>query len=437
MKRRLLNVLAGATAAVIVLSACSNAGTSEAPSDSAKASGAASGSASPLPSSTSVNLQIGTIYGPTTPQGAALKSLTDKYTSENPNVKFTFEMEPEDQLTSLLAQSVANAMPDIVLIDPSFFPGLATTGKLQDLSSLVQGSAATDYLKGAIEGGTGPDGALNGLFIGTNTLAIFYNKDLFKQAGIESIPKTWDPFLETMRTLKSRGIDPFMFSAKNAGGCSMWQFDAWRWSAGGSDTTFADSGNIAALEYWTNLVKSGLVSKDVVNTCQDTDTAAFAHGDVAMVEEGPWVMSTFDDAKINYGVFPIPVPTADAQLVVPLGGELWTLPKTADSAREAAALAFLKWSQSPELVTEVNGKMGYIPVLKSTWQEFEEAHPALTPFINSLENARSRTTGLGARLTAQQNAFGTAIQQALLGQATPQDALTAAQSAFDQAKTGS
>jgi multiple sugar transport system substrate-binding protein len=273
---------------------------------------------------------------------------------------------------------------------------------------------------------TDSKGNVNGVFIGTNTLAIIYNKDMFQAAGITTPPATWDEFLADAKKLTTNGVTGFMFSAQN-NGCGAWQFNPWQWTAGGTDTNLSDSGNVKALTYWQSLINSGVSSKDVVNQCQDEGMNALVQKQAAMIENGPWSFSTLTAGGVNWGAFPIPVPSSGDKLVVPLGGEVWTLPSTGNSANEKAAEDFLKWSQTASINQEFNKRLGYIPVQTRLWPALKKSDPQLTPFIDSLANARGRTTDLGTKYPKWNTALSTALQQALLGQASPQAALTTAQ----------
>jgi len=321
-----------------------------------------------------------------------------------------------------------NSLPDIAIVDNPDYPVFAATGKLQSLtSSISQWGLSDAYIEGATKVVTSDSGDVGGIFIGTNTLAIQYNKDMFAKAGITKALVTWDEFAAAGKKLTSKGVQGFMFAGQN-NGCSAWQFNPWQWTAGGTDTDLTDAGNVKALTFLTDLVKSGVVSKDVVNQCQDQSMEALVHGQTAMIENGPWSFSTLNAAKdLKWSTFPIPVPAAGDKLVVPLGGEVWTLPKTGDADREQAARDFLQWSQTPDVLQNFDTQLGYVPVMTSLWPALEKSNPQMTPFIKSLEFARGRTTDLGTKTSAHVTALGTAIQQSLLGQASPEKALAEAQ----------
>lgn len=375
-----------------------------------------------------IALEAYTVYLPNSPQGQALDWLYSEYNKSNPAVMIKSVAVPQNLQQKLQAMATTNSLPDIAMIDNPDYPVLAATGKLTPLNdSLQEWGLADSYIPGAQEVVTNAEGQTGGVFIGTNTLAILYNKDLFKKAGITETPKTWSEFEAAGKKLATGDVTGFSFSAIN-NGCTTWHFNPWQWSAGGSDDNLTDAGNVKALTFTSNLVKSGISSKDVVNQCQDEGMQALVQGQTAMIENGPWSFNTLNAAEnLNWGSFPIPVPEAGDKLVVPLGGEVWTLPQTGETDREKAALAFLKWSQTPEVLQQFNEKLGYVPVMSSLWPAVEQANPDMKSFIDSLEYARGRTTVLGTKTPTQVTALSTAIQQAILGQASPEKALADAQ----------
>ena len=145
-----------------------------------------------------------------------------------------------------------------------------------------------------------------------------------------------------------------------------------------------------------------------------------------MVEDGPWDFPTLAaDHFPGWGAFSIPVAKAGDKLSTPLGGEVWTIPKT-DPASEAAAWNFIKWSQERNIVLAFDAKLGYFSVRPALWPTEEKADPRITPFIQELSHAVGRTTVLGANFNTYSTDLNTALIQVLEGQKTAKSALAAA-----------
>jgi multiple sugar transport system substrate-binding protein len=376
-----------------------------------------------------VVLQEEDYYALTSPQGKALKALFAEYHQTHPNVTIESTKVVQNLVPKLQSQATTNSLPDLAIVDNPDFPVINATGKLQEIP-LKDWKLGDAYIPGAQKVVTDKSGKVHGIFIGTNALAIEYNKDMFAAAGITEPPKTWDEFLAVAKKVTKPGVLGFMFAGSN-NGCSAWQFDPWRWTAGGSDDKLDDPGNVKALEFWKSLIDAGVSSKDVVNQCQDESAVALVKGQVAMIENGPWEFGVLNAAtNLKWDAFTIPVPTAGDKLQVPLGGEVWTAPKTGDKAREAAALDFLKWSQSKSVLKKFDAALGYVPVMSSLLDETTADNPQMAAFVESVKGARGRTSVLGTKTSAQVASLGTAIQSALTGQASPKDALVAAQKDF-------
>ena len=134
-----------------------------------------------------------------------------------------------------------------------------------------------------------------------------------------------------------------------------------------------------------------------------------------MAEDGPWDLPTFKAAHFtDWGAFSIPLESASDHESVPLGGEVWTIPKT-NSATEQAAWNFIQWTQTPSILLQFAAK-----------PQEEKANPAITPFINELKYAVGRTTTLGANFNTYSTDLNTALIQVLEGQKTATEALKGA-----------
>lgn len=423
MKSKRILIGAALASTALVLAACSTSGGTPASTATGKAA--------------VQNITLTEIddYIPTAvPQGKAITWLFNTYEKSHPGITIQKTGIAANELAALQAKAKTNSMPDIAMIAPQNYPALEATKMLMPLTKdLKAWGVESKYMPSAIAATKDKDGTIGAVFTGTNTVSILYNTTMFASAGIKTTPKTWTQFLADAKKLTTPSVQGFMFAGINSG-CSAWQFNPWQWTAGGSDTKLADSGNVKALAFWQKLITSGASSKDVVNQCQNEGMNALVQGQAAMIENGPWSFATLNAASnLTWGSFPIPVPAVGDKLVVPLGGEVWVLPKTGDSAREKAAEAFLQWSQTPKVVTEFDQHLGYIPVMPSLWPAFQKANPQMAATIAELPGARGRTTVLGTNAPAQIAALGTAIQQVILGQKSPKDALSAAQQAFKAA----
>lgn len=132
-----------------------------------------------------------------------------------PNVTLEVTKLPDDNYyTSLKTKLVSGECPDIITTQPMYAGqnscyALADAGYLASLNDLdcVQGRNDLDSVT--------YDGNIVTANSGVAILGTYYNKELFKEAGIESEPQTWDEFLDDCQKLQDAGIQPIVMGDKD------------------------------------------------------------------------------------------------------------------------------------------------------------------------------------------------------------------------------
>lgn len=140
------------------------------------------------------------------------QKILDKYTELHPNVKF--EAIPagwDGYFDKLSTQAASGSMPDIVQMDYLYLSTYAKNNSITDLQSYVDdGTIDVSQIADADINAGKVDGKLAGLVGGTGTIAIGYNPDVFKEAGLEEPnqdpddPWTWDDFVKDAKTIKEK-----------------------------------------------------------------------------------------------------------------------------------------------------------------------------------------------------------------------------------------
>ena len=124
----------------------------------------------------------------------------------------------------LVATAQADALPEIVSVDNSWFPEMIRLGALQPLDDFWPELDRADFFPGTISHAVGPDGKIYALWFWTDTYLIYYRTDLFAAAGIDPLPVdralTWDEFTEIAAKLSTDGVTGFMFPAARWAGAS-------------------------------------------------------------------------------------------------------------------------------------------------------------------------------------------------------------------------
>ncbi len=342
---------------------------------------------------------------------------------------------PFGDLKREITQSVVTGeVPDIYMVDNPDHASFAASGSLYDLTDWVEEwGEADEYFPGPWNS-TMWEGRNFGVPIDSNTILLYYNRDAFDRAGIDSPPRTWTELREYAATLTNpaeefRGI---AFSAVRTEE-GTFQFLPFVQQAGGTLERVNGAGGVAALRLWSDLVEGGYASPEVVNITQNEAVGLLASGNVAMAISGPWSLGLMEEVEFEWGLALLPVVEEVGVRSSAMGG--YNMAIMADSDNPEEAWEFITWLQSPENIrrfywdylggaripsrADVAGEAG-------RWVEDER----LQVFIEQLRYASPR--GPHPQWPAISDAIQVAIQKALTGQASPEEALDEAAAAITE-----
>jgi multiple sugar transport system substrate-binding protein len=326
---------------------------------------------------------------------------------------------PELVQKVLLAAS-SNSLPDIIYIDNSDVAQLADGGYIAPLADVGIKTEGFVPALAALGNYKGVDYAVPSA---NNTIALYYNTDMFTAAGLEP-PKTWDELRDTAKKLTKDQTYGLVFPGIN-NEQGAFHTSTFVWSNGGTFETLNSPEVVGAITFMKNLIDDGSVSKSVVTWAIDDARDQFVSGRAAMMIGGSWLLPQLDEhPDLKYGVVPVPTPKAGEQVKVPVGGELWVVSVTAN---KEAAKKVLDCLSSPDVLLEYAKGRNNIPALSSLTDKFNEALPRMAPFVASMAGAQSRTAVLGTAYPKYSAAYSAAMQAALIGEKDPQAALDEAQ----------
>lgn len=418
----------------ILVSGCGSSGGGSSSSSGSNVSSSSNSSNSSSGGSSGKKITLTMMdYYTTDPTNSEMKNLISQYEKAHPNVTIKRTPIPGNSyLQKVLQEATANALPDVLMLDNPMVPDVASTGVLEPLTKL--GSIdKSKFSKGSISEGMYKN-SLYAIPADNNTIGLFYNKKLFKQAGISNPPTTWAELKTDAKKLTKNGVYGFAFSGHSGVGNVAWQTEPFFWTAGGNlDKKINSQGTKDTLTFLHSLVKNGSMPQAVVNWNQQDVQNQFQEGKVAMVINGPWIVSSLTKVKgLDYGIATIPVPKQGDKVVSPLGGEVWTVPKH-NSATEHAAMKFVKWlfdtKKGQIAFNDVNETIPpYTPAVNSVVSKY----PYLKPFATEVQTARARTTYLGSKYPQGVSIWSNAVQSVLTNKMTVDQALKKAQSATQQ-----
>ncbi|MEW9921348.1 ABC transporter substrate-binding protein [Marimonas sp. MJW-29] len=316
----------------------------------------------------------------------------------------------------LIEQDIIVAFDDIEGVDQawldSFYPALMANGKIE--------------------------GKTWGIPFQRSTIVAYYNKDMFKAAGLdpEAPPTTWDEMISMGKALTKDGTYGLMIPST---GYPYWMFQALAIQNGkevmsddGLTTYFDDPAVVETLEFWKSLSQEhGIMPTGTVEW--GTLRQAFLEGQTAMMWHSTGNLTAVkNNATFDFGVAELP---ANVRKGSPTGGGNFYVFKDTTPEEKAAALKLIEFMTSPEQAAAWSIGTGYMGVspaayetetLKAYTQEFP---PALVA-RNQLENAVAEfSTFETARV---REGLNNAIQAALTDAKSPAEALAEAQAAAER-----
>lgn len=369
--RRRPQALAGialAATAMVTLSACSSSG------------GAAEDGGE-------ITLTYNTWQG----QEKAMEAIADAFTEEHPNVTIDIQVTPyKEYFTKLQTAATGGSAADVFWMNGPNFQLYAANGQIAPLDDA--GIDSADYPEGLIDLYTF-DGKLYGAPKDFDTVALWYNKEIFDAAGVAypAAGWTWDDFTAAAAKLTDPATGQFGVAASQFGQENFYNSIA---QAGGevisSDGTKSGYGSpeaLAGIELWTGLIEAG--SSPTAQQMTDTSPEdMFLSGKVAMFQNGSWAGGTYaanPDIADKVDVAPLPAgPEGNQSVIHGLANVVNAKSAHLDVAEEFAAFA------SGEQAANIQADTGtVIPAFDGTQQAWLDAVPQydLQVYIDALDTA--------------------------------------------------
>lgn len=257
------------------------------------------------------------------------------------------------------------------------------------------------------------DGTQYSMPFNSSTPVLIYNKDAFKQAGLdpEKAPRTYDELKQAAKALTGDGQTGF--TILNYG----WFFEQLVAAQGGLyvDNDNGRSGTPTKAVFdgeegqnAFNLIKDMYDENTFLNVGQNWDDmrAAFQSGNVAMyLDSSAGVRTVVDNAPFDVGVSYLPVPNeADREGVVIGGASLWMGDGIADETKQGA-WEFMKFAASKEAQAKWHVETGYFainpdaynePIVEDVWTEY----PQLKVTVDQLSETKTSPATQGALISS-------------------------------------
>jgi multiple sugar transport system substrate-binding protein len=353
-----------------------------------------------------------------------LSQVVADFEEANPDIKVTLDVVNWNNLDQKLRTMVATGQaPDIANV--ASFAAFVADGLLKPLDEFMPDSLMNNFYEGFLN-----EAKVNGKYYGVPLLAsvraLFYNKDLFAQAGISEPPKTWNELLETARTIKEKtGVDGFGVPMTTLEGQTYATYFFWGnggdWKKDGQWVLNSPE-NVEALQFLSDLVRTHKVTNPEPTAInRDEMHKVFGAGKVGMMISLNALTAILRDESpnLNYGTAAIPHNDGKDPFTLGVGDVLIVFNTT---KHPDAVARFFEFLYQDERYVEFMKVEGMLPVTKTGGEFLASQDETMAAFINQLSVARFLPTGEPGYMEIRLELISQ-VQQVLLGEKTPQQAL--------------
>lgn len=324
VKRKMQKSFSIALTAAMALSlaACGNSN-NESNNGAASTAAPDSGSSS-APANTSsdkkVTITFQNIYpDPATPSYKMVHELVDQYEKEHPNIKIELDtLNTDQQKVKLKTQAASKEVPDITIVNPAAqMKPFVDAGLFAPLNDMLDQNGLKDTYQTGLLDYYSFDGNVYALPDGNNIEVVYYNKELFEQAGIANTPTTFEELLQDVKILKDKGITPLAIGEKDSWTGSFLFMNILLRTNGGpgflqdvmdGKKTFEDPAFVEAVDAFQQLVQAGAFPDGATSIDANAGGNIFKSGKAAMWVIGSWETGAVDASSVagKVGAFQFP-----------------------------------------------------------------------------------------------------------------------------------
>lgn len=300
-----------------------------------------------------------------------------EFNKEYPNIKITIALTPYKQYwTKLKTQADGGNLPDVFWMNG---PNIKLYGSNDQLASLDDLGIEWNNFPQSLVDLYSVNGTHYGVPKDFDTIALWYNSDLFKKAGVE-LPTddwTWEDLHKAAKTISDKlkedgvsGLVADMSGGQEAFYNTMVQAGGFIVKDGKSG--YDDPKSIEGLKFWADLVADGSIpSLKVMSDTNPNDL--FTSSKAAMIYAGTWNTSKYAKEHANPAALNLVQLPAGKQEGTIIHGLANVVAKT--SKNPEAAAAFVKWLSTKEAAI-IEGSAGVtLPAFNDTQEKFLSSHP--------------------------------------------------------------
>lgn len=383
--------------------------------------------------------------------GKTVEELVRKFNSENDHIEVTAVYNPDmykGLMKNLQAEVTSGNPPAVVQIGWAFLDYFSNNFEYSTPQSVIDKYFPEDknYLKDNFLGNIldlskNSKGENAGIAYSLSTPVLYYNKDIFKAAGLgDKVPETWEQVIEYAKTIKDKtgkyGLyvqEPADFWGQQAiiesNGASMLSNNG-----GKVQASFASPEGIKAFQAYADMV---LKDKSALHTSWDEGMQSFAAGDIGMAYTTIARRASLQEqSKFDLEAVKSPI-WEGKNRAVPAGGCFLAI-TAKDEEQQKAALEFMKFLYSTESMAAWTIGTGYVPPKKGVAEAenglkgFLKENKLMTPAIEQMDSVKSWASFPGdAGLVAEQKLLDMR-EQILNGSVSAEEAMKKTQNEINE-----
>jgi sn-glycerol 3-phosphate transport system substrate-binding protein len=401
--------------------------------------------ASALPAS--AQAQNLTFYYPVAVGGPITKlidALAADFEKENPGIKVkpVYTGSYQDTIAKTLTALKGGEPPHFAVILSTDMYTLIDEEAVVPYEDLAKTDSDKAWLKSFFPGfmeNSQTGGKTWGIPFQRSTVVLYWNKELFKEAGLDpnKPPATWAELLDYAKKLTKKGptgnVTQWGIQVPSSG-FPYWLFqgfttqnDVRLMNATGTETYYDKPAVIEALQFWVDLSRKHQVHPPGIVEWGTTPKDFFEKKIAMMWTTTGNLTNVRNNAKFDFGVAMLP---ASKRRGSPTGGGNFYIFKKSTPAEREAAFRFAKWATQPERAAQWGIDTGYVAVTPAAWEtakmkQYVAGFPAAAVARDQLPHAVAElSTHENQRVT---RALDDGLQAALTGTKTPEQAMKDAQ----------
>jgi multiple sugar transport system substrate-binding protein len=295
-------------------------------------------------------------------------ALVAAWNEANPDRQINLTYIPHAEMVPKLAQAIASGdVPDLMGLDLIYGPQFASAGQLEDITDLIGSDPTLATISDGHRAVATWDERLYGVPLYQDVSVLFWNKELFRQAGLdpEQPPTSLAEIQEMAAAITPLGDDIYgYYLPGNCAGCNIFTFAPMIWASGGviEPTECGDEPlvgeNIPEVLQWARTMHDeGHIDPAAQAENGETFAEVWGTGNVGIMGTGNFnvVLAKEQNPDIDLGVTTLPgLESGSAASFA--GGDIVTIPKGSDRIDDA--VEFMRFILSDEIQVEQYAQLG-------------------------------------------------------------------------------